>query len=202
MDWPRIIGIAATTIISGALCLAMIRGGLQPPVLVGESYEIGPSPIVRWFAIGAGVLLLGFVALCLGLIIAGEADEELQRIAWIAVPMLAALGIAALCESRVRLWMDRDGIRGRTAFRGRRGVRWDELEKVSYSNTSSCLVLRDRHGEKLRVSTLHRGHNYLFDVLIAKVPEEVWAEGLRRYVAHRGGRINAGPGRDDASGPP
>ena len=189
MDWPQFVGTLVSSLVTAAILALLLRSANRPPKLAGDAVEIGPSPAARVLLILASLLLLGMAGLFVVLVLTGNADQKLTRVAWFAVPMFTGLGVPTLLEARVRLWMDRDGLRGRTAFRGWRELLWQDIESVRYSKGLSCIVLRDNRGQTIRVSRMHRGHNYVFDVLAAKVPQAKWEAALRDYVDTHGTRI-------------
>lgn len=87
-----------------------------------------------------------------------KAVKELCRRSWICVPVLGFLGFGVLFEIRVYLTTDSEGIRGRTAFRGYRQVRWDELVIVNYSGGLSTFKMVDGRGNGIRMSRYLVGH--------------------------------------------
>ncbi|HZN42079.1 MAG TPA: hypothetical protein VFD82_24990 [Planctomycetota bacterium] len=189
MDWPHFVGTLVSSLVTAAILAWLLRSGNRSPKLAGDAVEIGPSPGGRALLIFAGLVLLAMAGLFVALVLTGNADPKLTKISWLAVPMFVGLGVPTLLEARVRLWMDSEGLRGRTAFRGWREVLWQDIENVRYSKTTSCIVLRDHRGETIRVSRMHRGHNCVFDVLAAKVPQAKWEQALRDYVDKHATRI-------------
>lgn len=182
MNWPQFVGTFVSSLVTAAVLAWLLRSGNRPPKLAGDAVEIGPSPGGRALLIFSGLVLLAMAGLCVALVVTGNADQELTLLSWFAVPMAVGIGVPTLLEARVRLWMDSEGLRGRTAFRGWRELLWQDIESVRYAKTWSYIVLRNHRGETIRVSRMHRGHNYVFDVLAAKVPREKWEQAQRDYL--------------------
>ncbi|MCR9244924.1 MAG: hypothetical protein NXI31_07820 [bacterium] len=194
MDWPRLIGGLVATLLTAAAFAWLLRDALRPPEVRRDGFGGGavlirPSPALRALLVGATLLFLVAFAAFVWLLVVEEADAKLQRVAWFAMPLFVVLGVGCALEARVRFWLDGDGIRGQTAIRGWREVRWGEVGEVEFERRSKCLRLRERGGDTIKVSCLHRGHNHVFDVLMAKVPEKVWSGALRDYVANYGQQI-------------
>src|SRR5690606_29234833 len=141
----------------------------------------------RPFAIALYVcaaLLLGGGITLVVLALTGDPDGNLQREALIATPLCLVLGLPALLEPRVELHLDADGIRGRTAWRGERALRWDEITFVKF-NPMGWFVLQQRGGGCLRVSCLLRGFDVLLMVLREQLPKNKWAAAFERYEKAR-----------------
>ena len=177
---------AWTSGISAAVTLAVLGGILKlarrdAPIVEGAVVLRYPLAlrILLWFA---GGLFFG-AAVAVGVAVAlGAADAKLQRVAWLFVPMGLLLGPAGLLEPRVCLQLDGDGIRGRTAWRGRRAIAWSEIAEVRWSTLNNAFVLRARNGAKLSVSRFLQGHEAVVAALEAKVPEPLWRRAVDRYA--------------------
>lgn len=137
----------------------------------------------RPFAIALYVcaaLLLGGGITVVVMALTGEPDDKLQRAAWIATPLCLVLGLPALLEPRVELHLDAVGIRGRTAWRGERALRWDEVVNVKF-NAMGWFVLQQRGGGCLRVSCMLRGFDVLLLVLRDQLPKHKYSAAVERY---------------------
>lgn len=126
---------------------------------------------MRWFLWSGAAF---FALVILGAWFDGVMSGRGFRVAWLASGVLGTLVVATSAEASVRLLLDAHGIGGRTAFRGRRAIAWRDVESVGYSLGNRWFVLMDRHGERLRVSTLLQGHQALIAALETHVPEAVW----------------------------
>jgi hypothetical protein len=82
---------------------------------------------------------------------------------------------------RVTLQVDREGIRGMTAFRGERNIAWRDVAAVKWSPFNKWLVIVDRQGSKLCVSILMQGHQAAVMALRQHVPEPVWSKAVAAW---------------------
>lgn len=98
----------------------------------------------------------------------------------VATPILGALATLALLEPRTRLRCGEDGIGGRTAFRGMRHVRWDDVIEVTWSNAGYWLRLVDRQGEVVRISGWLAGFPDAVQRLSSRVAPVVWRSALAK----------------------
>lgn len=175
-----------TAVVVGLVLGAMARSARQPPVVTGDAIVLRYPRGLRWFLWFSAVLMLGMLAWLVFEVASEDRDPGIVRLAWFGIPLFGVLGAVSLREPRVRLEIDGDGIRGETAFRGRRELAWRDLASVRYSPTWNWFVLRDRDGRLLRVSPFLRGSEALFAALEAKVPDRIWSEALgawrRRHV--------------------
>lgn len=181
MDWTRIVSTAATMLLTGALIGWFMRAASKPPQVEGEAIQLRYPKAMRIFMTAAGLLCAVFAIGIVVMIALGEADDELIRIAWIGVPMMGLLGFASLFEVRVRLSADGDGIRGRTAFRGYRELRWDELAIVKYSGGLSTFKMVDRAGNCLRMSRYLTGHELIVELMQRQLPKKVVGKAIDNY---------------------
>jgi hypothetical protein len=100
----------------------------------------------------------------------------------------AALTLPLFWEaSRYYLLVTAEGIVCRSAWRGTRFVRWDDLRDVSFSTTNAWFVFHARDGKKIRVHMFVTGLNDLLRLVELRVP----ADRLR----------NAKPGYDRVGRP-
>lgn len=131
MDWTRIIATAATAAAVTVLMSLWLRACTRDPVF-RDGVVVLRYPKSRRAFLGLGSLF--FLALLVGLVwavIDDPSDPKALRVAWVGVPFAALFAFACWREGRVRLELDGDGIRGRTAFRGRRAVSWAGLDSVT-----------------------------------------------------------------------
>lgn len=163
-----------TLLVLGALAPLAFRA---PQQIDGAALLRLPKPmrVVCWVAIAFFASLLVGLAIALWI---DASDPKLVRAAWLGVPLVAILTIGALCELRVRLTFDDEGIGGQTAFRGMRRVAWRDIIDVRWSNAGYWLRLQDRHGEVLRVSAWLQGHQLVVGKLKEHVPASTWKRAV------------------------
>lgn len=176
----RAITTTVTVVATGALMAWFLRKAEAPPEVEGGAVQLRYPRVIRILAKICGVV---FLVMAAGLAIAvaiDPADDKLRRVSWLAIPMFAVLGSVTLFETRVHLQADEQGMRGRTAFRGHREIRWDELVIVYYSGGLSTFKLVDRSGNCLRMSRYLRGHQQIVD-LLRKLPKRVAGKAIEKY---------------------
>ena len=136
---------------------------------------------------GWPVKALGFVgtvmmtALVFGPLVSGDAPRILNNLrnnpfiaAFLALVFggLLFLGWGLLNESfRTSIEVSPDEIVANSAWVGRKVIRWDEIEEVSWSQSSNWFVIRSTTGVKIRVSSLIGGVVYLTIQLRQLVPD-------------------------------
>ena len=181
MDWTRVLTTSISMLVTGALIAWFMRAAARPPAVEGEAIQLRYPKSMRVFMAIAGSL---FAAASLGIAIAvalGEGDDKLFRISWICVPLFGAMGFGALFELRVNLLADGEGIRGQTAFRGFREVRWDELVIVYYSGGLNTFKLVDRNGACLCMSRYLVGHELIVELMRQQLPKRVVGKAIDNY---------------------
>lgn len=174
MDWIDIVGSLVGTVVATGLLALSLRQARRYPALREGVVVLRYPRVMRGFLAAGALLFAAASVVFLWPVVAGTATAQDTRRAMVAVPFLMLLAAWAWCEMRVRLEVDGDGIRGRTAFRGHRATTWKDLVEVRYSSGSNWFVLRDCHGEKLHVSRFLRGWEVVVAYLEAKVPVEAW----------------------------
>jgi len=177
----NITGTIIATVVATAAMTYFVRSAAQPPMLEGESVRLTYPKSMRVFMYVAGPLFLAASIGTLGMVLFGDADAKLQRVSWFAVPLSAVLGMVTLVETRVNLAADAEGIRGQTAYRGQRGVKWDELVTVSYSSASNAFKLVDRNGACLRMSRYLQGHEAIVALMAERLPKHVASKAIEKY---------------------
>jgi hypothetical protein len=181
MDWTNAVSTSAAAVVSFLLMTWLVRSAQAEP-------EIGEEGIVLRYGRGARVLLIAsaFVLVGLGIgfaatVLFGDPYDKLRRVSMFAAPIFLLLGIPCWFESRVSLAVDAEGIRGRTALRGQRSVRWDDLATVTWSGAMGWFKLTDRYGECVRVSRLLKGSSAFPFILRERLPEDLIERALKRY---------------------
>lgn len=164
--------MAAVPAFAALVLVVFAQIGRVPEVRDGAvrmSYPLAMKAFA-WFA-----ALLFFVvsAAILREALQDDPNPRAVRLAWFGVPLMTALGTIMLCEIRVVLAADGQGIRGRTAFRGHRELRWQDVVEVQYWPTAQWLLLRDDRGETLRVPRFVRGFLMLPLLMQASLRPEV-----------------------------
>lgn len=177
----------------------MKRKVLRTPPPVGPELVLAAP---RWLILAARICGAIVGGLAIGLPSAAwlMEDASLWRLSAFATPILGAMAVGVVLEFRVRLTVDRQGIRGRTAFRGARGLRWVDVQSVDWSGSSHYLVLRTRD-EVLRVSAWLVGFLSMAQTMRERVPEAVWRTADTKLRATLDG-IGLVQEATDASGPP
>lgn len=172
---------ALTVVLAGFAITWWGRVADRPPEIRGDALVLRYPPAVRWVMRGAGALLfllsvLGSISLC-------ESAQGPGESLWLPLVFLplVALGVAPLLEARVFYELDAKGLRGRTAFRGRRSIVFAEIAEITWSDTNRWLVLRSRGGERLRISRFLVGQQALWMAIEAKVPAPVWQSARQGY---------------------
>lgn len=173
------LSTALTTAITGLVLTALARRARRStPLRVSDGELLLVYP--KFIQIGAwvGSILLGGLAIGVPVVAALQDDAGLWRLAMVATPGLGTLAALALFEPRTRLRCGEEGIGGRTAFRGTRHVRWDDVIEVTWSNGGYWLRLVDRQGEVVRVSGWLAGFPDAVKQLCAQVSQVVWKAAL------------------------
>jgi hypothetical protein len=150
------------------------RKALGVPLVKNGKVVLRYPLVMRWFLGGAGVFFAALLTASWGLM-ANHATT------WLGTVILGPLGLFCLCEMRVRIELDAQGIAGRTAFRGYRAMTWCSVENVGFSHNFSWFALRDRRGGTLRVSTMLQGHRVFVAALETHVPESIWHHAVAQW---------------------
>lgn len=173
------LSTALTTAITGLVLAALTRMAMRASPLRdfdGELLLVYPRSlqIVAW----VGALFLGGLAIGVPVAAALQDDAGLWRLAMVATPVLGTLAALAVLEPRTKLRCGEKGIGGRTAFRGTRHVRWDDVIEVTWSNGGYWLRLVDRQGQVVRVSGWLAGFPDAVQQLCTQVSQVVWKAAL------------------------
>lgn len=173
--------LALTTAITGLVLTALARMAMRAPPSRdddGELVLVYPK-FMRVTAWSCSLLLGGF-AIAVPVAGALQEDPAMWRQTLVATPILGALATLALLEPRTRLRCGEEGIGGRTAFRGTRHVRWDDVIEVTWSNAGYWLRLVDRQGEVVRISGWLAGFPDAVQRLSSRVAPVVWRSALAK----------------------
>jgi hypothetical protein len=174
----------ATALIGWMLWLARRDPRIEEGVIVLR-YPL-PMRVFLWVAGSLALLVVGWMVTDL---LSGTPDPIIAQHVWWMLPVFAFMAVVALVEPRVQLKLDGDGIRGQTAYRGRRELAWQDLVCVRWSLYNNWFVSRDRHGETLRISRFLHGHEALPAMLERTVAEKVWKAAVRGYQQSGGGAV-------------
>jgi hypothetical protein len=169
-----------TVVLTSAIVAWCLRAERRAPTIEGDVVVLRYAPWMRWVMRGVGVAFLALAGFLVARAFAVDATDKDVRSAWMALGILP-LSLGAFCESRVRLELDGEGVRGLTAFRGHREVAWADVESVRFSGGLAAWVLRDRHGEKIRVARYLVGSESLLKALEARVSQERWADAVAAW---------------------
>lgn len=180
-----LVATAITTVLTGAAVAFCLRAERRAPTIAGDVVLLQYAPWMRWFMRVGG---LAFFALwCFAVVLAFAADATAKDVRLAAMAtLLLPLFVGGVCEPRVRLELDGEGVRGRTAFRGYREVAWADVLRVRFSAASGGWVLRDRRGETIRVSCYLVGSEAVVTALEAKVHERIWQDAVATWRRLRG----------------
>ncbi|MEL6427939.1 MAG: PH domain-containing protein [Planctomycetota bacterium] len=181
MDVPGIISAVVGGAASAGMLFALQRAASGWPEVEDGAFELRYPPLFRWGVGIAGALLFGFAIVAFGFKAFGPPDPELDEVIWTAVPIIGVLGAVSLLEIFVRYQVDEEGIRGRTAFRGTRSMRWEDVVEVKFSNTMQWFRLQSSDLTTLRASGLLRGAQALPRVIERYVAPDVAAAALEAY---------------------
>lgn len=170
---------ALTTAITAVVLAALARMAMRAsPARDGDGELLLVYPKFMRIIGGICALLIGGLAIGVPVAAALQDDPGLWRLTLVATPILGTLAVVALLELRTGLRCGPDGIGGRTAFRGTRHVRWDDVIEVTWSNAGYWLRLVDRHGEVVRVSGWLAGFPDAVQQLCSQVSRVVWRAAL------------------------
>lgn len=193
MNW---LNTAISTLLSAGLMAWLIRATRRAPEMLEDGVVSVRYPReMRWFQVFGTVFCAVVVGLAVWLLLAPDKPRD-RMIGAVALPIIGALGFVTWREFQVFLVADREGIRGTTAFRGHRSMRWDDLTEVRLSPIPQWLVLRDRYGETIRVSLYMSGWAAVLRILAESVDPAVWRDAVRRAPSHErdlGGADGRGP---------
>lgn len=181
MTWTQILGSVIGTIAMTVAMTALVWSAHRAPQMDDQRIVLRYVGLPRWTLIGCAYLFGAGTTVLLAAALFGALEPKDVRAICIAAPLLMSMGIWAAMELRVDLELDRDGVRGRTAWRGRQGLRWDEIVKVRWSGVMQCFTLVDREGECVRVCRYLRGAHALLPLLEERVREEIAGHALLRY---------------------
>lgn len=180
MEWQHVI----TGTLTAAVLAYLVKLAARPPDVQGDVLVLR-YPRVLSVIVWVGIVVFGGGAIAVSIpLVMGTASAKDERTAVFALPtclVFLAGFVAGLREMRVTLHVDREGIRGRTAFRGHRSIAWREVAEVKWAPANKWLVLVDRSGNKLRVSILLRGHEAVVMALREHVPEPVWRKAVAAW---------------------
>lgn len=177
MEWEHGLTAGLTALLLGAFA----RHALREPEVVGGTVTLRYLRALR-IVLWVGLVL--FAALSVGVLwpfLAGNTTEKDARTLALGLPVGLVLGAGCAAELRVALELDLEGIRGRTAFRGRRAIAWADVTAVKWSPSNHWFVVVDRRGEKIRVSRFLRGHTALLSLLREKVAPAIWEKAVAAY---------------------
>lgn len=169
--------MAITTVLTGAAVAFCLRAERRAPTITGDVVLLQYAPWMRWFMRVAGLLFFALWSFTVVVALAADATEKDARLAGMAT-LLLPLCVGGVCEPRVRLELDGEGVRGRTAFRGYREVAWDAVVQVRFSTASGSWVLRDRRGQTIRVPRYLVGSEAVVTALEAKVDKRIWQDAV------------------------
>ena len=165
---------------TAAVVIAFARTALRPPAIVDGTVTIRYPLPVRLFLLTGVVFFTVLSVGALWPLLAGAATAKQVRDAWAVLVFLPFA--AVLCaELRVRLDLDLVGIRGQTAYRGRRAIAWADVVAVRWSRFHKWFVLVDRHGTKVRISRFMHGHQAVSAMLRETVPAPVWEKAVAAW---------------------
>lgn len=168
--------------LAGSLALgALFRSSDDDPTVVDGAVELTYGRGVKCLFLVLGAAMLALTGVLVAGSIFGDPDPQLDRILPIVGPAFLLLGATAILESRVCLRIDERGIGGRSAWRGYRAMRWDSIERITYSSSTGCFKLRGRSGEVLRVGRLLRGHQTVVAAIEGGLTNGVGERAVQRY---------------------
>lgn len=102
--------------------------------------------------------------------------------------ILAPLNLGATLELRSEAWFDEDAVGTRSVWRGKRQVRWEDIEDVDFSFAFGRFVIRGQDGTRLRISKLMDDCQDLAEALWNQCPGERTRRALYRWhVSNRTG---------------
>ena len=125
VGWEHAVTIALTGLVLGWWA----RAAQRPAEMVQDAIVMSYPPAARWLLRILGTFLLvvaivGPIALALD----PRRPDASPWLTLIFVPV-AALGLCPIAEARVRLLLDANGLRGRTALRGERLARQKSIRQ-------------------------------------------------------------------------
>jgi hypothetical protein len=171
-----IVAIAIATVLTSAAVAFCLRAERLTPTIAGDVVLLQYAPWMRCCMWLAG---LGFFALWCYTVVPACARATAKEVAPAAMAtLLLPLFVGIVCEARVCLKLDGNGVRGRTAFRGYREVAWVDVVQVKFSAALGSWVLRDRRGEIVRVPRYLVGSEAVVTALETKVDERIWRDAV------------------------
>lgn len=142
---------------------------------------IDPATGARVFRYARGSKALALISLILpGFMGAGAfilyREGESDYWVWFIIGLIfAALSGGALLECFVaRLVVTGEGIKSVSPWRGKRFLRWDEIESIRYSNSSQTYVITGTSRKKIRVLQGLDRFGLLIGEFRRKIPQERW----------------------------
>lgn len=183
----NLVAVAVTTVLTGAAIAFCLRAERKVPRIEGDVIVLRYAAWMRWVMRGGAILCLAGWGVALWLALAPGATEQNVRTAALATIVAVVMSVGGFCEPRVCLEMDAAGIRGQTAFRGRRAIAWADIVAVDFGQKSASWVLRDRTGQVLRVPRYLVGSEAVLAALEAHVDQRIWKGAAETWRRVRGG---------------
>ncbi len=141
----------------------------------GQTYVMTYGRPFRYFAIGMTVALPVLVVLITPI------DPELQNIQtfWYVFRgacLFGGIPGLLLCNEgfRSRIEVDTESIKARSAWTGKKQVRWDGIASITFTQGSEWFVIRPVKGRCIRVPILLDGIGRFIDDFRASLPHDRW----------------------------
>jgi hypothetical protein len=172
--------IAGCAVLLVLLTAASARRGLPRPLPGGRAVVVRHNHVFRWSVLAIAVLAPVGLTVVLRFVPPVRTDVPYLLGVYlvftgIMVPLVWEAG-------RYYLLASPDGLEGRSAWRGTRVLRWDELEGVGYSALNACFEFRGRGGRTIRAFTFAAGLHDLFRLIEAHVPPALLTRARAGYA--------------------
>jgi len=168
---PPLISHAIITLAVFGMVALMVWAGQQGR----PRPRAGPHTLLlRYNALFRGFTYLAAIGIPVGLtaVLYFHPPRGIQR--WYVLSLY--LGIAAVTmplvweASRYYLFVNPDGLEGRSPWWGSRFLAWDDIQEVRYSTMNSCFVFRATNGDKIGVSGFVGGLKSLLALVEQRLP--------------------------------
>ena len=145
-----------------------------------DEHVLTYSPVFKWGSMGG----LAFFAIAFPLLVYFNPPKNEDDLIIIPI-ILSILFIFAVCSYieffTVKIVLSKQGLSGRSGWRGKRDYLWSEIEQITFSSKLGWFIISSEGKVPFRMSSLVRGF-YLFpDYCIKNLPEEVYAKAFEDY---------------------